>query len=78
MIIIIILPCLLFQVSERLKRMSQTISALLQEVMQRLEVDHGKDLLSTALTLLVCAREGENCYLKEKKKKTTKVSSLFL
>ncbi|XP_022100533.1 telomerase protein component 1-like [Acanthaster planci] len=46
------------QVSERLKRMSHTISALLQEVMQRLEGDHGKDLLSTALALLVCARDG--------------------
>ncbi|XP_077996822.1 telomerase protein component 1-like [Glandiceps talaboti] len=46
------------KVSQRIKSMAQTVSALLQEVMIRLEIDHGKQLISTALSLLVCVRDG--------------------
>ena len=49
------------QVSERLKTMAHTVSHLLQEVLQRLEGDHDKDLVATALVLLVCARDGKYC-----------------
>ena len=42
---------------------SQTVPTLLQEVQGRIETDLGKDLVSTAMSLLVSARDGESvCY----------------
>ncbi|XP_071492969.1 telomerase protein component 1-like [Diadema antillarum] len=46
------------EVSIRLKAMSHTISTLLQEVLKRLEDDHGVDIITTALALLVSSRDG--------------------
>ena len=46
------------QVTNKLKSMSHTTQQLLQEVLQRLETDHGVDLVSTTLSLLICTRDG--------------------
>ncbi|XP_013407026.1 telomerase protein component 1 isoform X1 [Lingula anatina] len=46
------------KITEKLKSLPHTVPLLLQEVLARLEQDHGQSLVSTALTLLVCARKG--------------------
>ncbi|XP_063952437.1 telomerase protein component 1-like isoform X2 [Lytechinus pictus] len=46
------------EVSTRLKAMSHTIGTLLQEVLKRLEDDHGQDTITVALALLVSTRDG--------------------
>ncbi|XP_013380843.2 telomerase protein component 1-like [Lingula anatina] len=46
------------KITEKLKSLPHTVPLLLQEVLARLEQDHGQLLVSTALTLLVCARKG--------------------
>ncbi|XP_030829174.1 telomerase protein component 1 [Strongylocentrotus purpuratus] len=46
------------EVSTRLKAMSHTIGTLLQEVLKRLEDDHGLDMINMALALLVSTRDG--------------------
>eukprot|EP00058_Branchiostoma_floridae_P011084 XP_002596572.1 hypothetical protein BRAFLDRAFT_128562 [Branchiostoma floridae] len=46
------------QVSQRLRNMAQTVTKLLQEILQRLETDHGRDLVSMAMSLLVSVRSG--------------------
>nr|XP_054750200.1 telomerase protein component 1-like [Lytechinus pictus] len=46
------------EVSTRLKAMSHTIGTLLQEVLKRLEDDHGQDMITVALALLVSTRDG--------------------
>ena len=53
---------LLFQMTSKLKSLPQTVPLLLQEVMSRMEIDLGKDIVSTALCLLVCARDGRAIY----------------
>ena len=51
------------QVSAKLKSMPHTTPLLLQEVLTRLEADLGQGIVSTAMSLLVCARDGKliNC-----------------
>ena len=39
--------------------MPSSLGGLLQDVLNRLEVDHGRDLVSMALHLLLCSRNGE-------------------
>ena len=46
------------EVTAFLKRMPPTISNLLQEILNRLEVEHTLDILSTALSLLSLVRNG--------------------
>ncbi|XP_019622302.1 PREDICTED: telomerase protein component 1-like [Branchiostoma belcheri] len=46
------------KVSQCLRNMAQTITKLLQEILQRLETDHGRDLVSMAMTLLASTRNG--------------------
>ncbi|XP_066270990.1 telomerase protein component 1-like [Branchiostoma lanceolatum] len=46
------------KVSQRLRNMAQTVTKLLQEILQRLETDHGRDLVSMAMSLLVSVRSG--------------------
>ncbi|KAK7488729.1 hypothetical protein BaRGS_00020026 [Batillaria attramentaria] len=46
------------KVTSKLKSMSHTTPQLMQEVLQRLETDHGVDLVTTTLSLLICARDG--------------------
>ena len=44
---------------DRLKSIPHTIPQLLQEVLGRLEEDHGKNNIATALGLLTCTRNGK-------------------
>ena len=46
------------QLSSKLKALPHTVVQLLQEMLQRLETDHGHVLVSHALSLLVCTRHG--------------------
>ncbi|XP_059178831.1 telomerase protein component 1-like [Physella acuta] len=46
------------KITDKLKSLPHTTSQMLQEVLVRLEEDHGKNLVSTALCLLACVREG--------------------
>ncbi|KAK3603040.1 hypothetical protein CHS0354_037788 [Potamilus streckersoni] len=46
------------KMNSKLKSLPQTVPVLLQEIISRLESDLGKDIVSTALSLLVCARDG--------------------
>ncbi|XP_050397784.2 telomerase protein component 1 [Patella vulgata] len=46
------------KMSQKLKSLPHTIPALLQEILLRLETDHGCDLISTTLCLLVSVRNG--------------------
>ncbi|KAL5020949.1 hypothetical protein ScPMuIL_000104 [Solemya velum] len=45
------------KISGKLKSMSHTVAALLQEILSRLEEDIGKETVCTAMALLVCARD---------------------
>ncbi|ELR16687.1 NACHT domain containing protein [Acanthamoeba castellanii str. Neff] len=45
-------------VSERIDSMADTVPALFEEVLMRLEKDHGWDLVRNALALLQCSRGG--------------------
>ena len=51
-----------FQITQKLKSLPQTVPTLLQEVLGRIETDLGKDLVATAMSLLVSARDGESFY----------------
>ena len=57
-----------FQITQKLKSLPQTVPTLLQEVLGRIETDLGKELVSTAMSLLVCAREGEFCISRTKQR----------
>src|SRR4051794_13471000 len=46
------------EVSDRIRRMSPTVSKLLEEVLERLETDHGTEIVRTTLSLLDCSRGG--------------------
>ena len=46
------------EVSTFLRKMPATIATLLQEVLNRLEIEHGQELLSAALTMLCIVRNG--------------------
>ena len=46
------------QISTKLKSLQHTVPTILQDVLARLETDHGKSLIATALSLLVCSRDG--------------------
>lgn len=46
------------KITQKLKTLPQTVPTLLQEVLGRIESDLGKDLVSTAMSLLVSARDG--------------------
>eukprot|EP01119_Soliformovum_irregulare_P015829 TRINITY_DN4519_c0_g1_i1.p1 TRINITY_DN4519_c0_g1~~TRINITY_DN4519_c0_g1_i1.p1 ORF type:complete len:1529 (-),score=494.33 TRINITY_DN4519_c0_g1_i1:1256-5488(-) len=46
------------QLTEKIKEMGQTIPRLLEEVLARMESDHGRDRLKQILALLVCSRGG--------------------
>ncbi len=46
------------QISERIKNLGATVPKLFDEVLQRLEGDHGKEFVKTALTLILCSRGG--------------------
>ncbi|XP_074640264.1 telomerase protein component 1-like isoform X2 [Tubulanus polymorphus] len=46
------------KIGEKLKSMPQTVHSLLQDILARLESDHGKVLIATALSLLACVRDG--------------------
>ncbi|GFO40942.1 telomerase protein component 1, partial [Plakobranchus ocellatus] len=46
------------KVSEKLKEMPHTTSYMLQAVLARLEDDHGVEIMSSVLCLLICARNG--------------------
>ena len=47
----------------KLKSLPQTVPTLLQEVMSRMESDLGKDIVTAALTLLVCVRDGNSLFI---------------
>ena len=46
------------KIGERIKKISQTLPLLLQEILTRLEDDHSRDTIKQALSLIVCSREG--------------------
>ena len=46
------------EVSSKLHQMSPTISGLLQEILHRLEMEHGQELVCTALSFLAIAQNG--------------------
>ncbi|KAH9524948.1 hypothetical protein Btru_028330 [Bulinus truncatus] len=46
------------KISDKLKSLPQTTAQMLQEILCRLEQDHGKELVCSALSLLACARDG--------------------
>ena len=46
------------KIGERIKKISQTLPLLLQEIMSRLEDDHTRDVIRQALSLIVCSRDG--------------------
>lgn len=46
------------KVSERIKRLSPTTPRLLEEVLKRLETDHGRDLVQRCCTCIVISRGG--------------------
>lgn len=47
------------KITGKLKMLPHTVPHLLQEILRRLEEDHGQELVAAALTLLVCTRNGE-------------------
>ncbi|XP_052772400.1 telomerase protein component 1-like [Mya arenaria] len=46
------------KITSKLKSLPHTVPLLLQEVLSRLEGDLGKEIVSSALCLLICARDG--------------------
>eukprot|EP01114_Cavostelium_apophysatum_P006997 TRINITY_DN1864_c0_g1_i2.p1 TRINITY_DN1864_c0_g1~~TRINITY_DN1864_c0_g1_i2.p1 ORF type:complete len:1456 (+),score=157.69 TRINITY_DN1864_c0_g1_i2:62-4429(+) len=46
------------QVSARIAKMSDKVGSLLEEVLERLEGDHGVELVTVTLSLLTCSRGG--------------------
>lgn len=46
------------QLSERIKALSAVLSRLMEEILHRLEIDHGRALVSTALGCMASARGG--------------------
>jgi telomerase protein component 1 len=46
------------QLSERIKALSSVLSRLMEEILYRLEIDHGRNLVSTALGCIASARGG--------------------
>ena len=46
------------KIGERVKKLSQTLPLLLQEILTRLEEDHGRETARQALSLIVCSRNG--------------------
>ena len=46
------------EVSNKIRRMAATVPGLLQEILQRLEEEHGQELVTTAMSLLAIARDG--------------------
>jgi len=46
------------QLSQNIRKMGGTVPALLNEILERLEKDHTKELVKTSLSLLACARSG--------------------
>ncbi|XP_055874450.1 telomerase protein component 1-like isoform X1 [Biomphalaria glabrata] len=46
------------RISDKLKSLPQTTAQMLQEILSRLEQDHGKELVSVSLSLLACVRDG--------------------
>ena len=48
-----------FQFTEKIKSLPQTVPHLMQEVLGTLETDHGNDIVSTALSLIVLSRNGK-------------------
>lgn len=47
------------QVTSKLKSLPQTVPQMLQEVLSRLETDLGQEVVSLAMSLLVCSRDGK-------------------
>lgn len=46
------------EVSSKIRQMATTVPGLLQEILQRLEEEHGQELVTTAMSLLAIARDG--------------------
>ncbi len=46
------------QIMDKLKSLPHTLHQLLQDILTRLEEDHGKDVVATAMSLLICSRNG--------------------
>ena len=46
------------QVNDYIKQLPSNVPQLLQEVLRRLELDHGATLMKHVMLLLSCAREG--------------------
>ncbi|CAG5115663.1 unnamed protein product, partial [Candidula unifasciata] len=46
------------KISDKLKSLPHTTAQMLQEILKRLEEDHGQDIVTAAVCLLACAREG--------------------
>ena len=46
------------EVSSKIRQMAATVPGLLQEILQRLEEEHGQELVTTAMSLLAIARDG--------------------
>lgn len=46
------------KISERIKRMSPTLPRLFEEVLKRLETDHGKELVQNCCSFIVLSRGG--------------------
>ena len=46
------------KMTAKLKSIPHTMTQLLGEILERLEADHGREVLSAALSLLVCSRNG--------------------
>ena len=51
------------QIMQKLKSLPQTVPTLLQEILGRIELDLGRDLVAMAMSLLVCARDGKFLHL---------------
>jgi telomerase protein component 1 len=58
-LIYLFIICIFLQITQKLKSLPHTTPILLQEVLSRLESDLGQDLVSTAISLLVCSRNGQ-------------------
>lgn len=48
------------KIGERIKKISQTLPLLLQEILTRLEEDHSREVTKQALSLIICSRDGLN------------------
>ena len=46
------------QLTDKLKTLSQTTSKLFEEVLVRLELDYGKEIIKTIMTIIACSRIG--------------------